>query len=106
MRAVLTYHSIDESGSVVSVPEAAFRSHVEWLASGAVRVVPLEELLSMDDGVDAVAITFDDGPESFGAVAPVVGVAEWATRQCSTSWTGPACVSWPALASSTSARTP
>jgi peptidoglycan/xylan/chitin deacetylase (PgdA/CDA1 family) len=72
MRAVLTYHSIDESGSVVSVPEAAFRSHVEWLASGAVRVVPLEELLSMDDGVDAVAITFDDGPESFGAVAAPV----------------------------------
>lgn len=70
MRAVLTYHSIDDSGSVVSMPESVFRSHVEWLTSGVVRVVHLEELVQMDDdSVDAVAITFDDGLESFQAIA-------------------------------------
>ncbi len=65
MRAVLTYHSIDGSGSPVSVDEAAFARHVEWLASGAVRVVGLLELPDLDAGSDAVALTFDDGFASF-----------------------------------------
>jgi peptidoglycan/xylan/chitin deacetylase (PgdA/CDA1 family) len=69
MRAILTYHSIDDSGSVLSVPEGAFRSHVEWLRSGVVRVVPLRDLPSVGLDVDAVAITFDDGLESFGTIA-------------------------------------
>ena len=38
MRAILTYHSIDESGSPISVDPDAFRRHVRWLASGRVRV--------------------------------------------------------------------
>ena len=68
MRAILTYHSIDGSGSPISVDEPAFRRHVDWLASGAVRVVPLEQLLQApsDEGPEgkggggALAITFDD----------------------------------------------
>lgn len=66
MRAILTYHSIDESGSPISVDEAAFRRQVRWLASGAVRVVGLRELLDLADGVDAVALTFDDAFKNFG----------------------------------------
>jgi peptidoglycan/xylan/chitin deacetylase (PgdA/CDA1 family) len=58
-RAILTYHSIDPSGSPVSVDVAAFRHHVDWLASGAVAAVPLERILALT-GRDAVAITFDD----------------------------------------------
>lgn len=69
MRAVLTYHSIDASGSAISVDPGAFRRQVRWLASGAVRVVPLEEILAVPAGEDAVAVTFDDAIESFGTVA-------------------------------------
>lgn len=74
MRAILTYHSIDDSGSPISIDEAGFRRHVEWLASGAVRVLPLEQILTPADrvvepGRDAVAITFDDGLRSVERIA-------------------------------------
>jgi len=69
MRAILTYHSIDETGSVISIGERSFRRHVAWLAEGRVRVVPLEEITSVPPDQDAVAITFDDGLASFGAIA-------------------------------------
>jgi peptidoglycan/xylan/chitin deacetylase (PgdA/CDA1 family) len=69
MKAILTYHSVDETGSVISIDERTFRRHVRWLASGRVRVVPLHELPTLADDVDAIAITFDDGLESFGRVA-------------------------------------
>ena len=69
MRAILTYHSIDGSGSAISVAPEAFRRHVAWLASGAVRVVPLERIPDVADGEDAVAITFDDGFRNFGELA-------------------------------------
>lgn len=60
MRAVLTYHSIDDSGSPISVGREAFARHVAWLASGRVRVVSLGDLVQ-SPASDAVAITFDDG---------------------------------------------
>lgn len=61
MQAVLTYHSIDDSGSMISVPPAAFRAHVAWLTSGTIAVVDLETLLTLPPERDAVALTFDDG---------------------------------------------
>jgi peptidoglycan/xylan/chitin deacetylase (PgdA/CDA1 family) len=62
MRATLTYHSVDESRSPISVAPAAARAHLRWLLSGRVRVLPLDELASHPaDGSDAVAVTFDDG---------------------------------------------
>jgi peptidoglycan/xylan/chitin deacetylase (PgdA/CDA1 family) len=62
MRATLTYHSIDASGSPISVPQDAFDAHCRWLGSGRVRVLSLDDLLAHpDDGPDAVAVTFDDG---------------------------------------------
>jgi peptidoglycan/xylan/chitin deacetylase (PgdA/CDA1 family) len=63
MRAVLTYHSIDDSDSPISVRPSVFAEHVRWLASGRVRVVALRELHACEG--DAVAITFDDGFENF-----------------------------------------
>jgi len=69
MRAILTYHSIDDSGSAISVSPASFRSHVRWLASGRVRVLPLDELATSKDDGDAVALTFDDGFANFAEVA-------------------------------------
>ncbi len=69
MRAILTYHSIDASGSVLSVHPEVFRRHVRWLISDDVRVVPLEEICGAPMDADAVALTFDDGFENFGTVA-------------------------------------
>jgi peptidoglycan/xylan/chitin deacetylase (PgdA/CDA1 family) len=72
MKAILTYHSVDETGSVISIDERTFRRHVQWLASGRVRVVPLDALPTLPSDVDAIAITFDDGVESFGRIAAPV----------------------------------
>ncbi len=69
MRAILTYHSIDPSDSPISIAEPVFRRQVEWLASGRVKVVSLEELLRLPAEAEAVAITFDDGFENFSAIA-------------------------------------
>ena len=73
MRAVFTYHSLDDSGSAVSVPPAVFRQHVRWMAQSGVRILPLENLMTLDpdDPAPAIAITFDDGFQNFteGAAA-------------------------------------
>ncbi|MGH7665493.1 MAG: polysaccharide deacetylase family protein [Gemmatimonadaceae bacterium] len=65
MRAILTYHSLDDSGSPISLHPATFAEHVQWLASPRIRVVGLLELLAADPDVDAIAITFDDGFRNF-----------------------------------------
>jgi peptidoglycan/xylan/chitin deacetylase (PgdA/CDA1 family) len=69
MRAILTYHSIDDSGSPISVAPEEFRAHVRWLVSGTVRVVPLAELATLPPDEDAVALTFDDAFENFSTMA-------------------------------------
>jgi peptidoglycan/xylan/chitin deacetylase (PgdA/CDA1 family) len=69
MKAILTYHSIDPSGSVISTSEDAFRRHIKWLTRSALRVLSIPELLKLDDDVDAVALTFDDGFANFGEAA-------------------------------------
>ena len=65
MRAVLTYHSIDSSGSPISCSPETFERHVAWLAGGRVRVTTVDDLLTLPDTVDAVALTFDDGFVNF-----------------------------------------
>jgi peptidoglycan/xylan/chitin deacetylase (PgdA/CDA1 family) len=69
VKAILTYHSIDDSSSVISIGPDAFRRQVEWLASGAVRVVTVDELMALPPGVDAVALTFDDAFANFAEIA-------------------------------------
>ncbi len=66
---VLCYHSIDDSGSLVSVSPAIFRSQMEWLARSRFEVIPLSEAVQyLADGKKptrpVVAITFDDGYRS------------------------------------------
>ncbi len=56
--AILTYHSIDDSGSVISVSPRLFRQHMDMLAAAGTPVVPLQQV-RITPG--AVAITFDDG---------------------------------------------
>jgi peptidoglycan/xylan/chitin deacetylase (PgdA/CDA1 family) len=69
MRAILTYHAIDDLASPISLPPVDFARHVAWFASGAVRVVGIEELLTLPDEADAVAITFDDALTSVASDA-------------------------------------
>ncbi len=59
---ILTYHSLDDSGSVISTPPAVFREQMEWLAAEGVPVVPLDRIR---DTPGAIAITFDDGFRNF-----------------------------------------
>lgn len=66
MRAILTYHSIDTSGSPISCHPDAFARQVAWLGSGRVHVTTIDALMQLPDSVDAVAITFDDGFVNFG----------------------------------------
>lgn len=65
MKAILTYHSIDGSGSVISVDRATFRRQMEWLSGSGMAVVGLDRVLQWDSGTDAVAITFDDAFSNF-----------------------------------------
>jgi len=59
---ILTYHSLDTSGSVISIPPKLFRQQMEWLAATRVAVVPLGRVR---ETTGAVAITFDDGFHNF-----------------------------------------
>ncbi len=67
MKAILTYHSIDDSGSVISVGPAAFRRHADWLARSGVAVVGLDALMAAPG--PAAALTFDDAFANFATEA-------------------------------------
>jgi peptidoglycan/xylan/chitin deacetylase (PgdA/CDA1 family) len=69
MRAILTYHSIDDSGSAISCTRQAFDQHVAWLASGKVQVLSVADLISASSSDNAIAITFDDAFANFGEYA-------------------------------------
>lgn len=73
MRALLTYHSIDSSGSPISVAPEAFARHLAWLKSGRVVVAPLaalaEPVAPDGDPRPHVALTFDDGFANFASWA-------------------------------------
>lgn len=75
MKAILTYHSVDETGSVISVTPRQLEQHLDALASREVRIVPLSSLLLLPPSVDAAALTFDDGYANFAAVAAPLLVA-------------------------------
>lgn len=63
--AILTYHSLDESGSVLSLPPSVFAEQMRILYELGVQVVPLEVVRETVTGggpsARMVAITFDDG---------------------------------------------
>jgi len=67
---IITYHSIDDSGSVISTPPSVFRRQMKYLADGGHQVVSLVELIrSLKDGTrlsaKTVVLTFDDGFSNF-----------------------------------------
>ncbi|HEX9563825.1 MAG TPA: polysaccharide deacetylase family protein [Gemmatimonadaceae bacterium] len=69
MRGILTYHSIDASGSPISLTMESFRSHIRFLVARSVKVVSLSELMPGDNAEDALALTFDDGFANFATTA-------------------------------------
>lgn len=55
--AILTYHSIDRSGSVLSITPELFAHQMAFLAKAGIPVVPLKDVR---EHAGAVALTFDD----------------------------------------------
>lgn len=78
MRAVLTYHSLDDSGSAISQTPEAFARQMAWLAAQQVAVVSLDALLAMPVLARACAITFDDGLQNVADhAAPILAARGW-----------------------------
>lgn len=63
------YHSVDPSGSPISIDPAAFRRHVQWLASAGPPIVGIDELLTWPRDSAAASITFDDAFVNFRDLA-------------------------------------
>jgi peptidoglycan/xylan/chitin deacetylase (PgdA/CDA1 family) len=59
--AILTYHSLDDDGTVLSVSPRLFADQMAMLGDLGVAVVPLAELRRPGAPAPRVAITFDDG---------------------------------------------
>ncbi len=71
---VLTYHSIDESGSVISTGAATFRGQMKSLKEDGFNVVSLNDLTAnlrenKTLPPKTIALTFDDGFQNFYAAA-------------------------------------
>lgn len=61
VRAILTFHSIDDSGSVLSYPVDAFIELMTSIAEAGIPVLDLDSLYSSSSGI---VLTFDDGMKS------------------------------------------
>src|SRR5262249_2980424 len=59
-RAILTFHSIDSSGSVLSYSARSFANLLNALQSSGIPIVDLDTLLRAETRY-GVALTFDDG---------------------------------------------
>jgi len=71
---ILTYHSLDDSGSVISVAPGAFRAHMRSLGDKGFSGIPLGRLLDAWEGRASlprrpVVLTFDDAFRSFAEAA-------------------------------------
>jgi peptidoglycan/xylan/chitin deacetylase (PgdA/CDA1 family) len=60
VRAIITFHSIDDTDSLLSFHPKVFDALLSALAQAALPVCELDELLASDSG-DGIALTFDDG---------------------------------------------
>lgn len=72
MRAILTFHSIDNAGTVLSFPPSTFARLLASLQDSGMPVCDLETLLAPDTQ-RGIALTFDDGMRSvFTQALPVL----------------------------------
>ncbi len=63
MKAIITFHSIDTSGSVLSYPPESFANLLDALGKSGIPVLKLDKLLATETD-KGVTITFDDGMRS------------------------------------------
>lgn len=78
MRAILTYHSVDNSGSVISVSPTRFAEDMRGLVARGVAVVSVDALVNGDGPPSAVALTFDDAFTNFASDAwPIIREHQW-----------------------------
>lgn len=71
---ILTYHSIDESGSVISTSPETFRRQIKFLSEEAFNVISLKDLTlclngSIEFSPKTIILTFDDGFQNFYTTA-------------------------------------
>ena len=72
MKAIITFHSIDESGSVLSYPANSFNRLLGVLNISGIPVLGLDELLKAETK-KGVTLTFDDGMRSlFSTALPIL----------------------------------
>ena len=64
MRAILTFHSVDLSSSVLSIAPEQLRSLVGAIRRSGHHILPLRQLLDSPDQPRQIALTFDDGLRS------------------------------------------
>lgn len=79
---ILTYHSLDTTGSPVSVDPESFRRQLIRLREAGYRAVPLRdglaELATINPDSKLVALTFDDGYASVLSIAyPILAEYGW-----------------------------
>jgi peptidoglycan/xylan/chitin deacetylase (PgdA/CDA1 family) len=60
MRAILTLHSVDRTGSVLSISPEQLDSLLSSVSASGHRIVPLRDLLDGGEA-DRIALSFDDG---------------------------------------------
>ena len=80
--AILTYHSLDESGSPVSIAPRTFEQHLARLRDTGYAVLPLGEALAVSSAGQSrqpiAALTFDDGYASvYDVAAPLLARFGW-----------------------------
>lgn len=66
---IIVYHSVDESGSCISISQSRFKRHMEMIKESGYRTITVRELVDLLlKGVEipdnTVVLTFDDGFES------------------------------------------
>ena len=71
---ILTYHSIDESGSVISTKSDIFRKQIKFLSEAGYKTISLETLGKhlrgqIDLPPKTIVLTFDDGFQNFYTTA-------------------------------------
>ena len=90
MRAILMFHGVDDSGSVLSLAAEELRSLVNSIRASGHQIVSLPTLLHSPSARRQVALTFDDGVQSVAtAAAPVLRELEApATLFVTTGWLG------------------
>lgn len=72
MRAVITFHSIDEQPGPLSYSPAGLEAMIDALATAHIPILPLDDLLGKPDA-NGVAFTFDDGISTvFSTAMPIL----------------------------------